>query len=464
MPLTPVQDASGLWNIRGVTPDPAVTAPLGRVRFNVGAHWIGFDDRFSEPVVVRCYYDPTADPMAGWSQRRRPIRYVGYLQFMRLSFRGTPIPPSVYGGRLADRQPYVYGREFRFIDFMGPREAAAINIEHPFYPFNAYLGYGDARPDTAFFVHPLANGSLCSPADQRPDRSLVASLAGEIAPGLITPADVSPYLTDDALLVTYQVPRAELAATEPYRYALNRLKTASPGADPAPLAGLDSQLESQIEAQVIGDYVLLTLPDDEDFGHTLCVSVAAGTGGNDVVRVHLLSSYDTAGMRADAARAALQRIKSFEAGNGGPANADRMEDVAPAGRGRSGLNPSPYTLNPQEFVLELRYWTLAVAYRERPTRITPSRQFLSGITWSALFQFDDDTGQLSFGAISEPQAAPGFEINPGLSAYRTARTAADAARHGIDPSNFTKAAMRRENFGAGTRLRFVDASGTDIPT
>jgi hypothetical protein len=52
MPMTVAQQ-DGQYVVSGVTGDPAVFAPLGRTYFQVGSHYVGFDDNFAEPVVVR---------------------------------------------------------------------------------------------------------------------------------------------------------------------------------------------------------------------------------------------------------------------------------------------------------------------------------------------------------------------------------------------------------------------------
>ena len=459
MALTLSYDGSQ-YLLSGVTRDPEVLAPLGRRYFNVGAHWIGFDDRFADPVIVRAYYDPTADPNVTRVHTARPAVYIGYLQFMQLSFRAMPIPPNVYGGRLADRQPYVYGDDYRFIDFMGPSDAKLRNVQYPYYPFNALLVNGGLTQTSDFYNHPLENGSLCAPGELGTGQSLVASLVGEISPGLVTPALISPYITADNLLVVYRPSTTDLAGAEPYRLALNQLKTAAlPDAlgDPPPLQGLD---ETGVAAQAIGDYVLLTLPDDENLGDTLCISTQPAGGGGTDIYVHLLTDYDTAGMSYDAGRAALWRIREFQLDQGWVDNS--MQVGGSTGRGASGLLSPPYRLSPSDYVLELRYWTLAVAQRSRALRSSPSRVFLSGVTWTALFQFDEDTGQLAFSAIGQPQPVASAKMLPGLNAYNDAVQSPRAPGQVVDVSNFTKAAMRRDNFAAGTKLRFVDASGTEL--
>lgn len=456
MSLTPVR-VGGMWEIRGVGPG-SETAPLGREISNVGAHWMGFDDRFAEPVIVRAYYDPQADPVyLGRTSWQQPYKYVGYLQFAQVTFMRVPITPEAYGGRLADRQPYVYDPGRHFIDFMGPADANQYNVEIPAYPYNAYLTSGASLTESDLLLQAQPNGSLYSPADQRADRSLVASLACEVAPGLILPSDIERFLAppggDVRLLGSYVVSAAELDGTEPYRYALNRLKAPSPEQNPDTLQGLD---ESQIVAEAIGDYVLLTLPDPVDnFGPTLCVSVhpLSDPGGPVNIRVHLLSPYDTTGLRADAATDALRRIDAYAKGAALNLGHKRTVPPPPDNRGRGGLAPVPFDISYDSYPVALRYSTIAVGIRAFPGQ-PRSVDFLSGFSWSALCRYDDDLQLMTLAAIGAPVPLTTFDIRSGLSRYQAARSSLPYQDARVDPSNFTKTTMRRADFGAGARLTF----------
>jgi hypothetical protein len=445
MALT-VSSLNGQYVVGGITRDTNVTAPLGREYYRVGPHLLGFDDNFAEPVIVRAYYDPTQDPVAALVYSRNAVEYVGYVQFMQLSFRGTPIPPDVYGGKLADRAPYVYGRDLRFLDFMGPADASLRGIYTPFYPYNALLA-NDIRTNSAFFQHPLPNGSLCSPGNLGTTQSLAASLFGEIAPGLVTPADLASVLTQDNQILVLSPTQQSLAQQEPYRIALNTLE----GTDA--LSGLD---ESQVAAQLIGDYVLLTLPDPEDLGDTLVISTAPGNNGGTNVVVHLLSDYDMADLFYNAGRLALWRIRQYQVDRGLVDSTDLSMDLdqTPAARGRSGLYTPPFRFSPVEYAVELKYWTAAAAVNTVGNRVT--RYLLSGITWSALFQYDEDTGLMNFSTIKAPRLFDGYQLGPALSAFDNAKRSVNTASARIDTSNFTKAAMARDNFAGGSKLSFIN--------
>jgi hypothetical protein len=453
---------NGMWEIAGVGPGPG-TAPLGRQAFHVGAHWVGFDDRFAEPVIVRAYYDPLADPAYLWQTGWRPFDYVGYLQFAQVTFMDMPIPPEVYGGRLADRQPYVYGPGHHFIDFMGPADANLYNIDIPVYPCNAYLTSGASLTAADLTLQPLPNGSLYSPTEQRANRSLVASLACEVAPGLILPSDIERFLIPDLgnrrLLSRYQVTATQLSGIEPYRFALNQLEAPFPSVNPDTLRGLD---EGQIVAEVIGDYVLLTLPDPVDnFGPALCVSVRppASPGGLTDIRVHLLSPYDTAGLRADAAREALRRIAAYATSEALMLGHERAAVPPPVNRGRGGLEPVPFDIPYASYPVApypvaLRYSTVAVGIQTFGSPLWQG-EFLSGFSWSAQCRYDDDLQLMTLSAIGNPSPLIGFDIASALRQYQAARSSPQYSTARVDPGNFTKTTMRRDNFGVGTQLTFI---------
>jgi hypothetical protein len=446
----------GSYRVYGIARDPSASALLGRQYFHVGAHWIGFDDNFAEPVIVRAFFDPSQDAT---TRGTKGLAYVGYMQFMRLSFRGMPIPPSVYGGVLAQRQGYVYGETQEMVDFMDPLAASIRNIPEPLYPWNGMLATNAINSVDTLFYQPLPNGSLCSVGSLGSQQATAASLFAEITASMVTEDIVEGAVSDDNILVTIPSTSSQLATTEPYRIALDWLETnplpGSPTGTPAFLADLD---ETQVAAQVVGDYVLLTMPDPEDLGDTLIISVE----GTSVV-VHLLSEYDFVAMSTDAARNALWRIKEYQLG------LDEMDlgdgvDGPPSGRGVSGLTTPPYTLSAADFSLELKYWTAAVGVRTtKDTRGNPRLTMLSCLEWASLFQYDEDTGLMSLAAIRQPKLNTSFDPRPGLAQYIKARDAASEDEDGVvSISNFTKAAMARENFAAGDKIRFVSSSATAI--
>lgn len=459
---TPV---GGSYRIYGIANDPSAYALLGRRYFHVGAHWIGFDDNFAEPVVVRAYFDPTQDL---YTQLTRDLSYIGYMQFMRMSFGATPIPPSVYGGVLAQRQGYVYGDDYKMVDFMDPKDASLRNVPVPLYPWNGMLKTDAIRSVDDLFYQPLPNGSLRAAGEfLGPTQSLVASLAAEITASMVDEKTVKDAVSDDNLLVIITPTPSQLATTEAYRIALNWLETNPlPGSDPgtpAFLAGLD---ESQVAAQVVGNYVLLTLPDPEDLGDTLVVS-AVPIDRPTQVAVNLLSEYDFVAMSTDAARNAMWRIREYELDHDLIMDMEEEEAEPVTGRsparGVNGLTTPPYTPSAEAFSLELKYWTAAIGVRTgMATRARPRLEMLSCVEWASLFQFDEDTGLMTLAAIREPKLTDSFAPGPGVDKYLEAKNAAAGKNVVINTSNFTKAAMARDNFAAGNKLSFVNASGSAI--
>jgi hypothetical protein len=443
MPLRISYD-NGQYVVSGVTPDPAVTALVGRRAYRRGAHVIGFDESFTEPIVVRAFYDPAAEtnPRSQRLLAGASLQHVGYMQFMQIRFLGAPIPPKIYGGQLRARQPYAYGDGSRFVDFMGPADADSRNIPSPYYPYNGAL-LKNILQSSDLYTHPQPNGSLCSRARLGANQSLVASLIAEIAPGLVTPSLLRRMLTDDNLMLRLSPSSTDLRDQEPYEFALNTLRTSYPSTQAPFLAGLD---DADVTARMIGDYVLLSLPDPENLGDTLVIATATGKAGGTDVLVYVLSDYDMESLTADGAQLALLRIRDYLLNEG--INVPASEPIRTYGR--DGLLTSPFAFWPGETPLELRYWTVAVAlFGDNSERVPRAHHVLSGVTWSVWFQYDEDTGQMEMAKIDSPQTLAGFELHDGFEAYLTALTGENLPS--IDTSNFTRASMRRRNFGAGDK-------------
>ncbi|MDI2124827.1 hypothetical protein [Yinghuangia seranimata] len=457
----------GQYMLAGTARGSTALAPLGRWYKQVGAHWFGVDDRFADPVVVRAYYDPTLDTKARTELAKgahglpgspgdRSVQHIGYMQFTAIEFLGVPIPPKEFGGRFAERQPYMAGKRFETLDFMGPSDAGARNIFMPYYPYNAMLTDTTITPlnsNVRFYQQPLTNGSLFCPSVIGTGQSLVASLAAEVSVGMVTKEQVDDALKGLAPVLVFTRSGDE-ALLEGYRAALTRLETEPlTGQTTAWLAGLD---ESKVTAQVIGDYVLLGLPDPEDLGDTVVVRTFPTSTD---VEVYVISGYDAADLDAEAARDTLWRLKSYLLDNN-LTPASRRDLDPPTGRGASGLNRAPYLLNAGP-AIEIKYWSMPVSLRYgRHSRDLSTGTMLPGIQWSALLDYDEDTGLITVSAIREPVAADAFPLLPVLNRYNEARQ--ELGGGSIDTSNFTKAAMKREQFTTAARLRFVDKDGRDV--
>ncbi|MFC6081210.1 hypothetical protein [Sphaerisporangium aureirubrum] len=441
MPLSSFEDR-GQYYVRGVTAGDAVTY-LGTRAFKVGDHYIGFDDSFADPLVMRSFYDPsglTLDP--GWVS-------IGYLQYVQINFGSQPIPPDVFSPRLASRALYATDQQM-FIDFMDPREAAENGIEVPFYARNGVLRDDRLSTEAHFYHHPRPNGSLysCKPETRV---SRCASIVAEVSADLIVEKDIGVLIADLPPLV--EIPIVTGDNREPYQIAIAHLadnNVDSDDVDEAPL--LDGVEKADMSAKVVGEYVLLTLPSDEGFGPTLVIRLSQS--GTRRVIVHLVAQHDMATLNAGVATSAFWRIYEWLKDEG--LLSDELLDKAiktdQRGRGRGGLDADPFDLKPADAAIELKYTTLVGAAKSRLTR---SGRFLSGFTWSAVLRYNDDSQIMQCSAIRKPVAVTGFDGGPTGAAYLAARRSPLREKYRIDVSNFTKAAMARENFAAGTKLTYI---------
>ncbi|WP_154675533.1 hypothetical protein [Parafrankia elaeagni] len=480
MPLRIQDPVDGWYDVTGVAGDQTVRAPLGQRYFEVGPHVVGFDQRFSEPVVVRSYYQPDRDGrFAAENQAGRALDHLGYVQAAQLTYAGTPIPPDVFGGRIGDRWPYVDG-EYRFLDFMGPADARARGMGSfpPFYAFNGVLSDGTLRTTDDFFRASRVNGSLWAPPSRPvanlPDaqRSAVASIVAEVATGTISVADVEAVLSDDNVLLVLNPGAVALRQTEGYRLVLDRLRTArlddAPPDSGPPLAGVGND---EIIAQLVGPYVLLTLPADDGFPETLCVREDVPAAGQ--VTAHLLNAYDLDEVTRSSGMAVLDRIGTYLAGTGQLTDIEPPPDVPM--RGRADPGGEPVLVNDATRLrCELRYWTFVVGMRNRKRgrrgdddsadgQLGDRMSLLGGFTWSALYRFDPDLDVLELAALREPEATRDIDLAVLYAAYLDGLGDRFADLR-IDTSNFTGAALRRDAFGAeaGEPVPFVDANHRDI--
>jgi hypothetical protein len=436
------QDSSGYWYVGDVVADQQVRAPLGRLARTVGPHAVGFDDTFTGRVTVRAYYDPAQDP--GYAERhaRSAFDLVGYVQYCALTFNGQPITPGVLGGRLADRDVYTTKDKY-FLDFMGPADAVQRGILPelvPYYAYNSALTDGTLTTFEDFVQHPLANGSLYRPGPPEANMSRVASLCAEVTPDLITRTALIDLLTNrDPFALIIQ----PLTGREPYRVALDVL-----AAEPVPpqtvpfLQGLEI---GTVIARVVGEFVLLTLPDIEHFGPTLCIrSTAQG------VEVYLLSDNDMAVLETGETAEALYRIH---------AAVDAMA-IDSTGHAPDGLYTSPFPAG-DELEVNLRYYTVAVGHRAHSSTHRRQDEVLSGFTWEVRLRYDEDTNTLPLVAVEEPRPlASDQDLFAGIfNRFTTVMRNTDLRRSSIDVSNFTMAALHRDGFAVVNRPTYVTPGG-----
>jgi hypothetical protein len=470
MPIQAEQRSDG-WYITGLTQGGAEAFAGQRLfRPGNGPWFVGFDDRFADPLVVRAYYDPQQDPR-DWNAVG-VVQYVGLVQFVEVAFLGQPVAPQALGGAFADRGAYAGTQPpYSFVDFMGPAQATMLEPSRfspldPFFAFNGALVDGSLRNVPGdFAVHPLPNGSLRLWTVTASNQSLAASMVTEVSASLISPSNVAKELTAENLYCTIPCTAQDLAQHEAYEIALNYLT--QPGQE---LNGIDF---TQVGARVVGPYVLFSLPDPEDMAPILCVSSAV-SGSQGQVYVHLLDYDDLDTMEEDADADALNRIWDFLEAYGLQDTAamddddeDDMDDYdeedeveSPAGRGRGGLQRSPFDVAPGEPCLELRYRTVAFGRRSRPTRagtITP----LSAVSWAAVYEWDEDTRTLQLTSIREPETTSSFDQDT-LDRYYYALWADGLKDQTVDTSYFVKAAMRRYDFGAGLKPAYIDSEGAAV--
>jgi hypothetical protein len=464
---------NGQWGVTGITEEQIAPFPLGRRYFRPGngPHYVGFDDSFAEPVIVKAFYDPAAD--ADRLGQLRSYDYIGYMQFMQIFFAGQSIPPQVYGGRMADRAPYVSDSEgFQFIDFMGPTDAKLRGITNPFYAFNGALLTQVTPTPQNFAVHPLPNGSLYYPAIIDDNRSLCASLMAEVSTNVITAADLKAAFDSEEPIFEVTCSAQQWANKEAYQIVLEYLRVVPESREalalargdrieqyPAvwnnDLAGVDN---SELVGEVIGEYTLIRLPSDENLAPYLCVT----SSSDRKIKAFLFDYYTMASLREDVVMRTLYNIDDYFQENGIVVPPD-SDLIPPTGtRGLSGLTPVPFKLSPGRFFIELKYHTAAVVCRLRVMRNAPHLELLSGFVWSAIFAFDQDSRTLTLDAIVEPELFSSANLQPLYDRYVLAVNDVNLSKATIDTSNFTKAAMRRDNFGAGAKLTFLNKSGQPL--
>ncbi|MFI6318737.1 hypothetical protein ACIBG8_14515 [Nonomuraea sp. NPDC050556] len=453
MALTEIERAEGFF-LTGVSAD-VEEVYLGTHQCSVGPHHIAFDDNFSDPVVMRAFYDPDAYPTTPSNL------IVGYIQFVQVLILGEPIPPGVFNEWWKSRTPYATkvrpsdrikdkALDQTFVDFMDPWHANAIPL--PWYALNGYMRNGVWPTPENYFAHPRPNGSLYRVAG-RTGLSQVASIVSGVTADLMNASDVAAMI--EGVKPLCEIPTLTGETREAYRIAIDHLTdNAVESDDPEDAPLLDGVDVTQMAAKVVGEFVLLTIPDaedaDEKFGPTLVIRFHSVSGSRKVV-VHLVSEHDMTTTYAAVATQALWRIFEYLRDENKLADRHWKAALDARGRGRGGLERDPFKLKPSDLAVELKHTTMAVSSSGRTTR---DAKVLSGFTWSAMLRYSDDTSLLECAAIRKPKLLEGFNLQLGLDAYLAARTTTKID-YPVDVSNFTMAAMRRENFAAGTKVNYL---------
>ncbi|OHV27910.1 MULTISPECIES: hypothetical protein [Pseudofrankia] len=458
-PLQPVE-RDGRWQLSGVVADRRTLAPLGRLHWQVGAHFFGIDDTYGQPVLARAYYDPARDDDP---RGRGDVDYLGYQQFVQVLCDGVPVPPDSYGGPFADRGPYA-AADHSFVDFMGPADALTTDdtATHALHPFYAYTGLLPAPVSAAreYGTYPRRNGVLLFPAEAgAPDQALCASLVAAVSPELLTAADLRPLLTLAAFDRTLK--RAEDGGTHlsAFEFGLADLvrRDQFGGLRPGDLAG-----------QVIGPYLLVQNPGADWF----CVAPdAAGTE----IELFRLGAADVEDARRAAWLRSLWRMAEFtQAG----AEVDTRRVVAdldssvlpglgpvwtPRSPAAGGVEIVPPEFGAEDVAVEWRYTTylFAAGPRQAGSAGGPLGELrpLHGFTWSVCQQVDRYGERLVATSVRPPRLLTEFPAMAALRRYheQVARhTGNPSAAPAIDAAAFTAAGVPPLAFGAGRKLTALD--------
>jgi len=456
MALQPIQNAeTRYWSLNGVTTGGAA-ADLGRFFFQVGAHYIGFDDSFEEPVFAQIYYDPADLEAALRTYSPNDYWYAGYMLFVQARFRGQPVPPQAYGGHFADRGPYA-DSENCFVDFMGPAQAAihpnTIDGQdrplYPFYAWNSALFQTITRWEqlTKFGRN---NGVLYSPLGVNVvpanEQAHCASLIAEISPGFLTESVIDRLVSQgDSFEPIAVPPRNPPDLREPYEVAFDTLL--SPRQITYPM----------LAGRAIGRYQLLTLPNFELMNPTLCVWGETGPNETRRVRARLIDWHELdSATRSEQAHALIRLYEATQSQN---VMTDQPNLGVNAGRGAGGLDSPPIPLAANDLVLR---YTASLCIQNKFARRTRSAgddfeiREVESIRWDSAYTYDRVRGGFHFELVTPPQRV-GFDIAPPLASYsgeiNRVLQLPESQRPDIDFSNFTLASMRRNNMASGIKLR-----------
>lgn len=442
------------WHVSGgLTRAGTDNARLGTMLFRIAPHWVAFDDAFAFPVM-RAVFDPA------FLKKDKAYDHLGYVQLVQFNFDGSPIPPWVFTPRLKDREPYlVDDKTLRFVDMMGPADLQANRVSDAFYALNGVLRHYTADP-ADFYRHPRPNGSLARrdadpPEEGLPgDESLFATITADVCAELLTPKDIRDLIQGEEPYATVTGALDE----EPYRIVIAKLGLNTPPEATPQYLGTDAVEDGTVAVRVVGGYVVLALPDHEDFGPRLIVPPVTRSTDADPIDVYRVSSYDFEAAEYRSVVDMLQRVATYQVKN---KTAKHLAPRKPVGRGRGGLDRSPYLLYPAEFAVEIVYTTILAGKPQQETRrshLTP----ISAFTWSVIMQYMDDSRTLETTAVREPRLdlsdVPLDTIGQRMTELSTKK---EYERAVIDLSYFTMAAVRRDNFAADRRLRYLVHTATD---
>ncbi|WP_214316517.1 hypothetical protein [Nonomuraea sediminis] len=460
MTLTP-EKKDDAWYATGLTRAGTDSTRLGTWLKRVGPHWVAFDDAFDVPVM-RAVYDPAFAPRG-----LKEYLHVGYVQLAEILFRGVPIPPWVFDPRLADRRPYVVNdKTLRFVDMMGPADLRAIGAMDPFYAFNGslrdlFLAVND------FYQHPQPNGSLlrkkASPKSTTPppgpetppdNESRYATIVADVCGELLTPDDLKLMIGDDEPYASV----TSVVGEEPYKTVIRELLTETePAGDddvemPVPgEAETDSIPPGQFVVRAIGGYVLIELPDSEDFRPTYVVPPALWQSMSYDIPVYRISPFDVESTRSRLVADLFGRIAAYQIAT---KQAKDLVLKAPPGRGNGGYDRPLYALEFEEFAIEIAYTTILCGKPVKETRGSHLTA-IAAFRWGALMQYDPARRALELTAVRTPAETVTLSMDDIGQRMTDLVTKPETKDMKVDTSYFTMAAVRRDGYPAYRTLRYL---------
>ena len=460
---------TGFASVTGVT-SAGAGLRLGRnaTSTSVGAHFLGFDTAYGSLVLVNAAYDPALEPTG--SDARRALAtcsFAGYVQLLRLSFLGQPIPPSLFAGALAERMPYAalqdFGDRYEFVDFMGPAQVNARRTPsqafHPFFALNAML-FEDIGSLDGLAGFPHRNGSLLRAAQRGPHDAQAATLSDSVSISELTEDVVARWAGAAKVIASAPVTARQLATTNVALLALQTIAatTTLPARERALAA------EDITRARQIGRYTLLSVANLENEEPVLCVHVE-GSGGAARLEVRLFTYDVVEDAEEDATTALFARIADFFAEQNIRLPA-QTEPPPRFGKGRSGLDADPFP-SLSGPCLELRGRTVAFGMPLRSVRshvhgIVP----LSGVQWSLVWSFSRDQHRFELADIPRPTAVPypdSLVFSGALNRYYETIDKPEYAGAEIDTTSFAQAELDTVAFGENAKKRkFVSSGDTDV--
>lgn len=391
MAISTRQNADGVTLIRGFTKDTTTEAPLGVWSAEVGAHYIGVDDR-SYPPVVRVFHEPTRESSKALG-RAQGASELGYVVLGRISINGEYISATQYW------QPddLIFERSDGFspyhLSFVSQAKAKLFGFNLPYYALTS-LASGGTGSIGSLGVWPQPAGCILLADDLNNVKQVTsASAIHPIDLGIGTPSESQISEQIDLLMLGGVSPilRQELresviAGRYAYELALELL--ASSATTPLTLADVAS-------LRVSGKYTLLYLQDPEDEQPALACSLESlfASPGTRRLEVWFIPWETLDGIQADSVNLLVERAYSVLRNRTGG---------APLLANFAGSNPLYLGGGP----IRLGYSLTAIACASLPVGGVRSFRHLSGVTvetYRDIDPYDQTLGPLE---VYEPDITP----------------------------------------------------------